>query len=112
MRDVGCDAWSHADIIQGELANSWVKLQQEREWLADTTGGTEDSDLGVLCGVSLASDTFLRRVHGLEVTRYFRVSTSWSSARDQLMPVSINCEIHHSRKVVGRSIGAPSMPFP
>ena len=48
VRDVGCDTWGHADIIEGELADPWVQLQQQRERLTDTTGGTEDGDLGVL----------------------------------------------------------------
>ena len=39
---------SSSDIVEGEVGDSWVELEQQRQWLADTTGGTEDSDLGVL----------------------------------------------------------------
>ncbi len=37
-----------ADVVEGELANPGVELEQERERLANTTGGTEDGDLGGL----------------------------------------------------------------
>lgn len=40
----GCEA----DVVEGELANARVELEQEGERLADTTGGTEDGDLGRL----------------------------------------------------------------
>jgi hypothetical protein len=37
-----------ADVVEGELANTRVELEEERERLANTTGGTEDGDLGGL----------------------------------------------------------------
>lgn len=44
MRHTG----SKADIVEGQLGNPGVELQEQRQWLADTTGGTEDCDLGRL----------------------------------------------------------------
>jgi hypothetical protein len=43
-----------ADVVEGELANPGVELEEERERLADTTGGTEDGDLGGLQFTRLA----------------------------------------------------------
>ena len=40
--------WSKADIVEGKLANPGVQLEQQRQWLANATSGTENSDLGVL----------------------------------------------------------------
>jgi hypothetical protein len=37
-----------ADVVEGELGNPGVELQQQGKRLADTTGGTEDGDLGRL----------------------------------------------------------------
>lgn len=37
-----------ADVVEGELANARVELEEQGERLADTTGGTEDGDLGGL----------------------------------------------------------------
>lgn len=37
-----------ADVVEGELANPGVELEEERERLANATGGTEDGDLGGL----------------------------------------------------------------
>ena len=39
---------STADIVESELRNTGVELQQQRERLANTTGGTENGDLGGL----------------------------------------------------------------
>ena len=37
-----------ADVVEGELANARVELEEERERLTDTAGGTKDGDLGGL----------------------------------------------------------------
>lgn len=39
---------STTDIVEGELRNTGVELQQQRERLTNTTGSTEDGDLGGL----------------------------------------------------------------
>jgi hypothetical protein len=58
VRDIGSDTWCHADIIEGELGDPRVQLEQQRQWLTDTTGGTEDGDLGVLRGAIVSVCTF------------------------------------------------------
>jgi len=40
--------WGTLDIVKGELGDTRVELEQERQWLTDTASGTEDCDLGVL----------------------------------------------------------------
>jgi hypothetical protein len=42
---------SKTDVVEGELADSWVELQEQRQRLTDTTSGTENGDLGVLIHV-------------------------------------------------------------
>jgi hypothetical protein len=37
-----------ADVVERELADSGVELQEQRQRLSDTSGGTEDGDLGRL----------------------------------------------------------------
>ena len=50
-----------ADVVERQLGDARVQLEQQRERLADTTGGTEDGDLGGLqvimsaYGVSMAA---------------------------------------------------------
>jgi len=39
---------STADVVKSEVGNTGVELQQQRERLANTTGGTENGDLGGL----------------------------------------------------------------
>lgn len=48
MADISGNTGCHADIVEGELADTWVELQEKGERLSDTTGGTEDDDLGEL----------------------------------------------------------------
>jgi hypothetical protein len=47
-----CDRCHHtgstADIVEGELRNTGVELQEQGQRLANTTGGTENGDLGGL----------------------------------------------------------------
>ncbi len=40
--------WASTDIVESELGDAWVKLEEEGQWLSDSTGGTEDGDLGEL----------------------------------------------------------------
>jgi len=47
VADIGSDTGSEADIVQPEVGDLRVLLQEECERLADTTCGTEDSDLAV-----------------------------------------------------------------
>lgn len=58
---VGCDrtrgcirlhTWGTLDVVKSELGNSWVELQEERQRLANTTGSTEDGNLGGLQDIS------------------------------------------------------------
>jgi len=39
---------SKTDVVEGQLGHSWVELQEQRQWLTDTTGRTENGDLGRL----------------------------------------------------------------
>jgi hypothetical protein len=48
VSNVGGNTWCHSDIIQGEFGDTGVKFEQEGERLANSTGGTQDGDLGVL----------------------------------------------------------------
>lgn len=48
VRDIGGDTWCTLDIVEGELADSWIELEQEGERLADSAAGAENSDLGEL----------------------------------------------------------------
>lgn len=41
---------SATDIVKAELSNTGVLLEQERKRLANTTGSTENSNLGKLLG--------------------------------------------------------------
>jgi hypothetical protein len=40
--------WSATDVVESKLSNSRVELEEERERLADTTGGAENGNLGEL----------------------------------------------------------------
>jgi hypothetical protein len=42
---------SKTDVVEGELADSGVELKEQRQRLANATGGTEDGDLGRLHGI-------------------------------------------------------------
>lgn len=46
--DGRCLTRATADIVKSKLANTGVELHQQRQRLTDTTGGTEDGDLGGL----------------------------------------------------------------
>jgi hypothetical protein len=46
--NIGCNTGGTTDIVKGELGNSWVELEKEREGLTDTSSSTEDGDTGVL----------------------------------------------------------------
>lgn len=48
VADISGNTGCQADIVECELADTWVELQEKRERLSDTTGGTEDDDLGEL----------------------------------------------------------------
>jgi len=48
VRDVSADTRSALDVVEGEIADSWVELEQEGQRLANATAGTEDDDLGGL----------------------------------------------------------------
>lgn len=37
-----------ANVVQSKRAHAGVKLEEQRKGLANATGGTENSDLGVL----------------------------------------------------------------
>lgn len=39
---------SQTDVVQSQLSNSGVQLEQQRERLANATGGAEDGHLGEL----------------------------------------------------------------
>lgn len=44
MADISGDTRGESDIVEPELAHTWVELEKERQWLSDTTSGTEDDD--------------------------------------------------------------------
>jgi hypothetical protein len=44
-----------ADIVEGQLGDPGVELQEKRQWLANTTSGTENGDLGSLYHMTLVS---------------------------------------------------------
>lgn len=46
--DVLALTWATADIVEGKVGNTWVKLEEQRQWLANATGSTENGDLGEL----------------------------------------------------------------
>lgn len=48
MSNVGGDTWTTLDIVEGELADAWVQLEEERQRLANATACAEDDDLGEL----------------------------------------------------------------
>lgn len=48
VAEVSSDTRGTADVIEGELGNTGVELQEQREGLANATGSTEDGDLGGL----------------------------------------------------------------
>ena len=58
MADISSDARRAADVVEGERRDELVLLEKERERLADTSGGTEDGDLGVL-RLQLLANKFL-----------------------------------------------------
>ena len=69
-----------ADVVEGELANARVELEEEGERLANTTGGTEDGDLGGLQftmsahAVSIASiEVFAQQQKAVQLPRSCRV---------------------------------------
>jgi hypothetical protein len=40
--------WSSTDIVESKLRNTGVELEEEGQWLSNSTGSTEDGDLGEL----------------------------------------------------------------
>lgn len=50
---VGGDTGSAADVVEGEVGDTGVQLHEQGERLADTTGGTENGDLGELVRASV-----------------------------------------------------------
>lgn len=48
MGEIGGDTWGVDDIVEGELVDERAGLEEEREWLADTAGGTCDDCEGLL----------------------------------------------------------------
>lgn len=53
---------STTDIIEGELRDTGVELQQQRQRLANATGSTEDSDLGGLVNGAVSAETSMDHV--------------------------------------------------
>jgi len=47
--------WSSTDIVEGKLRNTGVELEEEGQWLSNSTGSTEDGDLGELDRQMLAT---------------------------------------------------------
>jgi len=42
MAQIGGDTWGGGNIKKSELVDIWVGLEEEAEWLSNTTGGTEN----------------------------------------------------------------------
>lgn len=49
MADISSNAGGATDIEEGELSDTGVELEEERQRLSDSTAGTEDGNLGELC---------------------------------------------------------------
>lgn len=49
MADISGNAGGTTDIEEGELSDTGVELEEERQRLSDSTAGTEDGNLGELC---------------------------------------------------------------
>lgn len=47
-QDAERHTWGKPDVVKSEVGDTLVELEKERERLANTTGSTEDGDLGVL----------------------------------------------------------------
>jgi len=48
--------WTESDIVESELSDAGVELHQQGQWLADTTSGTEDGNLGGLSNKMISSE--------------------------------------------------------
>lgn len=40
--------WASTDVVESKVGDAWVELEEEGQWLTDTTSSTENSDLGKL----------------------------------------------------------------
>ena len=49
VADISGNAGGTTDIEEGELSDTGVELEEERQRLSDSTAGTEDGNLGELC---------------------------------------------------------------
>lgn len=49
VADISSNAGGATDIEEGELSDTGVELEEERQRLSDSTAGTEDGNLGELC---------------------------------------------------------------
>ena len=47
MADISGDTRCAADIIQAQGRDQFVLLQEERQWLANTSASAEDGNLGL-----------------------------------------------------------------
>ncbi len=47
--------WGKADVVEGELGDTGVELEEERQRLTNTTRGTKNGDFGVLHAEMLAT---------------------------------------------------------
>ena len=52
MADISSNAGGATDIEEGELSDTGVELEEERQRLSDSTAGTEDGNLGELLEMS------------------------------------------------------------
>lgn len=93
MADIGGDAWSSGDIVEGELGDEGVELHEEGEGLADAASGAEDGDLtlraragGEVAGVSRPAKDGL---HGSEHRRPHLASSQRSIEIEIEMKIEI-----------------------
>lgn len=85
--------WSSTDVVESELRDAWVELEEEGEWLSDTTSGTENGDLGELYGiVRIASEYMSKSLRSVP-----RRNESWIELREGYL--------HHERRKRKRGAG-------
>lgn len=75
-----------ADVVERQLAHAGVELEQQRERLANATGGTEDGDLGGLRLFMSAWDT------SMAAMRVAWPSSGFAAAKKLMPPTTASAE--------------------
>jgi hypothetical protein len=61
VRQISGDTWSGGDIVKSEVVNVWVGFEEKREWLTDSSGGTENGDVSSVSDGSEGSTDHIAR---------------------------------------------------